>query len=88
MTVTPIEASSGAINRAEESKEDLLRLVATLESGAKRIDESISRLQKVSRERGIERKCILKPRESIEKAPSVCQGQIKKTVRTWAAPLR
>ena len=66
----------------EEFKEDLLRLVGTLENGAKRIDESISRLQKVSRERGIERKCILKPGELIEKALSICQGQIKKTVRT------
>ena len=66
----------------EEFKEDLLRLVGTLESGAKRIDESISHLQKVSRERGIERKCILKPGELIEKALSICQGQIRKTVRT------
>jgi two-component system, NtrC family, sensor kinase len=66
----------------EEFKEDLLRLVSTLESGAKRIDESISRLQKVSRERGIERKIILKPDELIEKALSICQGQIRKTVRT------
>ena len=66
----------------KEFKEDLLRLVATLESGARRIDETVSRLQKVSRERGIERKCILKPGELIEKALSICQGQIKKTVRT------
>jgi signal transduction histidine kinase len=66
----------------EEFKEDLLRLVGTLENGAKRIDESISRLQKVSRERGIERKSILMPGELIEKALSICQGQIKKAVRT------
>ena len=66
----------------EEFKDDLLRLVGTIESGAKRIEESISHLQRVSRERGIERKCILKPGELIEKALSVCQGQIRKTVRT------
>jgi signal transduction histidine kinase len=66
----------------EEFKEDLLRLVGTLESGAKRIDKSISHLQKVSRERGIGRKCILKPGELIEKAFSICQGQIRKTIKT------
>jgi signal transduction histidine kinase len=66
----------------EGFKEDLLRLVGTLESGAKRIDESISHLQKVSRERGIGRQCILKPGELIEKALSICQGQIRKTVTT------
>jgi|WetSurMetagenome_2_1015567.scaffolds.fasta_scaffold08654_4 signal transduction histidine kinase len=66
----------------EGFKEDLLRLVGTLESGAKRIDESISHLQKVSRERGIGRKCILKPGELIEKAISICQGRIRKTVTT------
>ena len=66
----------------KEFKEDLLRLVGTIENGAKRIDESISHLQRVSRERGIERKRILMPGELIEKALSICQGQIKKTVRT------
>ena len=59
-----------------------ISLVRTLEIGAKRIDESISHLQKVFRERGIERKCILKPGKLIDKALSICQSQIKKTVTT------
>jgi two-component system NtrC family sensor kinase len=63
-------------------REDLLKLIMNLESGAKRIDQTLSDLQNISRERGFAKKCIMKPGEIIEKALSVCHGQIKKTVKT------
>ncbi len=66
----------------EEFKEDLLRLIETLERGAKRIDETLLKLRSVTHERGIQRQYIAKPGEIIEKALSVCQSQIKKLINT------
>jgi signal transduction histidine kinase len=65
-----------------EFKEDLGRIVTTIENGAKRIDETLSHLRSVTRERGIGGRSVLKPGEVIEKALCGCGEQLQKTVRT------
>lgn len=67
----------------EAFHEDLIKLVANIENGAERINNTVTKLLNFSRKRNDQKKKPVEPGLSIEKAISICKNEIRKTVNQF-----
>ncbi len=64
----------------EEFRQDLLRLIDNIEHGAKRVNATVSNLREFSRKRESRNLQWVRPKEVIEKALSICEGELKRKI--------
>ncbi len=70
-----------------EFREDIFKLLNNIHHGAERINSTVSKLREFSRKKEINEQRWVNPKELIEKAVSICQIQINKTVRKFSLDL-
>jgi PAS domain S-box-containing protein len=66
-----------------EFREDIFKLVKNIRHGAERINTTVAKLREFSRKKDVSEQCLISPAEIIQKAVSICQIQINKTVSNF-----
>jgi polar amino acid transport system substrate-binding protein len=66
-----------------EFREDIFKLVKNIRHGAERINTTVAKLREFSRKKDVSEQCLISPAEIIQKAVSICQIQINKTVNNF-----
>jgi PAS domain S-box-containing protein len=66
-----------------EFREDIFKLLKNIRHGAERINSTVAKLREFSRKKDTNEQCLTNPAEIIQKAVSICQIQINKTVKNF-----
>ncbi len=69
-------------------RQDCLTLLDNIEHGSRRINQIVGNLREFVRERGPGEKRLIDVKRVVEKAVTICQGRIKKTVKRFTMELR
>ncbi len=69
-------------------RQDCLTLLDNIDHGSRRINQIVVNLREFVRERGPGEKRLIDVKRVVEKAVTICQGRIKKTVKRFTMELR